>query len=70
MRFKNHRDDDCCNLLVFQTKWLAQGSANQIGSIAEKIQENIDGYRDIFSSIAELAALLGPVWLERWRDFY
>lgn len=42
----------------------------QIGSIAEKIQENIDGYRDIFSSIAELAALLGPVWLERWRNFY
>jgi hypothetical protein len=42
----------------------------RVGSIAEKIEEDMDGYRDLFSSVAQAAAELGPIWLERWRSFY
>ena len=40
------------------------------GSIAEKIEEDIDNYREKFSTVFRAAASLGPIWLNRWQNFY
>jgi hypothetical protein len=53
-----------------EDEWSRLLNSCRHGSIAENIEEDIDGYRDIFSSIAEVAGELGPIWLDRWRNFY
>jgi hypothetical protein len=53
-----------------EDEWQRLLAGCRIGSIAEKIEKNIDGYRDHFSSVSRAASELGPIWLERWRNFY
>ena len=53
-----------------EVEWHRLLAGCRVGSIAEKIEENVDGYRDHFSSVLQAASELGPIWLERWRNFY
>ena len=38
------------------------------GSIAEKIVTDVDGMRERFESVYEVASKLGDIWLDRWRN--
>jgi hypothetical protein len=53
-----------------EDEWQRLLAGCRIGSIAEKIEKNIDGCRDHFSSVSRAASELGSIWLERWRNFY
>jgi hypothetical protein len=53
-----------------EVEWNRLLAGCRVGSIAEKIERNVDGYRDHFSSVVQAASELGPIWLERWRNFY
>lgn len=53
-----------------QDEWvhLLKGCQNE--SIADRIVNDSDGFRARFATISELATGLGPIWLDRWKDFY
>jgi hypothetical protein len=53
-----------------EDEWHQLTAACISGSIAEKIELDIDSYREKFSTVFKEAALLGPIWLDRWRHFY
>jgi hypothetical protein len=53
-----------------QDEWFELIEGCQSGSIAERVMNNLGGFGERFERISDLALELGPIWLDRWRNFY
>ena len=66
--------ETCVAISVTQTlsedEWARLLAGSLAGSIAERVLKDSDGFRGRFEKTFELAKELGPIWLDRWDDFY
>lgn len=53
-----------------QDEWVRLLKGSMEGSIAQKIDLNLEGYRDRFDRVSRAALDLGELWLDRWSNFF